>query len=92
MTSAGFSRVRNEWTTQIGVNGMSSGSRTLYCAACGRKTTHFSTFSRTAMMISIFTLGLFLLIWPFLHLFGSNWICRRCGRARCLLKKPGLPY
>lgn len=61
---------------------MSGRTKTLYCEVCGRKTVHSTTFNKTAALVTIFTLGLFLIVWPVILLFGKHWSCRRCGHLR----------
>ena len=76
----------------VGQSGRKAADRILYCESCGRKTTHYSTFGRTALIVTALTLGFFALAWPFCHYLCTNWVCGRCGRARNLLRTSKRPY
>ncbi len=67
-------------------------SRILYCASCGKKTTHSSSLAETGWKLTLVTLGLYMPVWVLQHFFSRHWHCRICSKRRRGLRNANNPF
>lgn len=63
---------------------MSEGQRMLFCKTCGRQTMHLVSRPNHILhlILSIITLGAWLLVWAFVAVFRRAPECTVCGNRR----------